>query len=203
MAQSQMQKTRAACTGANNTPLRILADNINHWSNTGDWEPLAYLMVHHPHSPLLRRITSQVLHGKIKGEMDKKSKWGFTFAKPKGLNDLTNKRFADLRQMVENRQGVATRIKVQDGAKEKTVVAVNHFFPTAKPKVEDDAEKVKERYQGHAKRVAERDGLSIDAQIAILQAMRPSTKPTVQMPTVAPTVTPAATDTRTADVTAH
>lgn len=142
MAQkTQMQKTKSACTSANNEGLRFLQANIQHWLDHGDWEPLAYLLVHHPQKSVLRRVTRHCLVDGITFEADKKSKHGMAIAKPSQVKqaEITTAKYAFLEAMVAGRRGLNSRITVSN----KSVLEVNHHFPTiAKADTKSDREKI-------------------------------------------------------------
>lgn len=135
MAQTQMQKTKTACTKSNMSVLQIVKANIDHWNQFGDWEPLAYVTVHHRDAGLAKRVCKAILSDDIGYETDRKSKWGAVFTKPKG-NDLIGnaEAYAALETMVMKGLGVNARIKTTVDGKEKTVLATSHYFPSVSAK---------------------------------------------------------------------
>jgi len=133
-----MAKVKRAVTTQNIAPMKLLADQFEHWELHGDWEPMAYILTNHAQRAILKRIVNHVTSGHVHYEIDKKAKYGarFTFSKSKKNAKFTDKKEV-LIELVAKKVNLETRIQIREDGKTKTVKAINHHFPSlvAKPKV--------------------------------------------------------------------
>jgi hypothetical protein len=173
MAQTQMQKTQAACRKSVDGGFSLMLENMKHWKAHGDWEPLAYTLVNHRDAPTLRRVAGRVINPAIvfaMGKDAKGSKWGASFTVPKGTNDLfVADKLTNLELLVSKRYGLRGKMSVKSDGKVKDVIAHLHLFPRADGSEEEksfDPKAWAERaVKGHK-------ASDIDQMIAALQAQR-------------------------------
>lgn len=174
MAQTQIEKTKAACRKSNDGGFGILYQNMLHWQNHGDWEPLAYVLKNHRESPKLRRISSHIFADGVevffKGEEVKGSKWGVVIRKPAGANAIFNEnKLALLELMVRKNLGIKGRVEATVDGEKKTVVAHTHFFPSvapAEPVQREDASVVRS-----AVKAAKKNNINREAFLKMCEAL--------------------------------
>ena len=167
MAQTQMQKTKAACNKSFDAGLSILLSNLESWEACGDWEPTAYLVAHHRDKGIVKRILGYVLADgiEVKTGVDAKgSKHGAVIEGAKGrLNDLFDRdKLEVLAKLVAKNTKRNTRVIVEG----KSVSAIDHAFP---PEPKPEKEFVVTDW---ADRVVKAHPDQLEAMIAALQAKR-------------------------------